>query len=145
MLLSQTSKYAVRAVLHLAQNDGHPWLSRDIARVLDIPEHFLAKIMQNLSKSGLLHSAKGRGGGFRLAKPAGEIQLLEVVRAIDGSHFGEACILGLPECSEENPCPLHNRWSDIKEEILCMLGAKNVVELAETSIPSSRSASTEKR
>lgn len=122
MPFSQACKYCVRAVLYLAQHgSAKPLMTRQIAQALDIPEPFLAKILQQLSKQGFLRSFKGRGGGFMLARPAREIRLLEVVRAVEGSQFGENCVLGLPECTPENPCPLHQEWSKIKEELLEML------------------------
>ena len=130
MLISQACKYGIRAVLYLAQHDPGPLLSRDIAKALTIPEHFLAKILQDLSKAKLLHSSKGRGGGFRLARPARDIKLLEIVQAIDGQHFGEECVLGLPACSGTSPCALHSRWAFIKRDILQMMTAQSIEGLA---------------
>ena len=129
MILSQAAKYGLRAVLYLAQHPTGPVLSRDIAQALEIPVHFLAKILQDLAKNGLLASYKGRGGGFELAWPTDEIWLLEIVKAIDGSQFGEGCVLGLGECIEENHCPLHRRWTEIKGDVLGMLEDKSVKEL----------------
>ena len=130
MLVSQACKYGIRACLYLAQHNNGPLLSREIAHALNIPEHFLAKILQDLSKHRLLHSAKGRGGGFRLARPAGQIKLLEVVEAIDGTDCADECILGLPACSETAPCALHSRWAGIKQEILELLYQQSIEELA---------------
>ncbi|NKB70648.1 MAG: Rrf2 family transcriptional regulator [Candidatus Latescibacteria bacterium] len=121
MLFSQPSKYALRALLHLAQKGPEPHLSREIARALDVPEPFLAKILQNLVRHKLLQSFKGRGGGFKLAKPAKRISLLAVVQAVEGPDFGHNCLLGLPECSETNPCPLHDHWSTHKARLFDML------------------------
>ena len=131
MILSQAAKYGIRAVLYLAQNDPGPLLSRDIATALDIPAPFLARILQDLAKNNLLSSFKGRGGGFKLARPADAIKLLDVVQAIEGRQFGEGCVLGLGECLETNHCPLHYKWTDIKEDILGMMREKSVKELLE--------------
>ncbi len=130
MLLSQACKYAIRAALHLAKHDEELLLSRDIAHTLDIPEHFLAKVLQDLARARLLHSAKGRGGGFKLGRPADDIRLSEIVQAIEGLYFGDGCVLGLPECSDENACPLHSQWSGVKTSILEMLEQKTLGELA---------------
>jgi Rrf2 family protein len=121
MILSQACKYGLRALLYLAQQEETPCLSRDIARQLQIPEHFLAKVLQDLSRNGLLHSFKGRGGGFKLAHPPDQLTLLEIVRAIDGPRFGQGCLLGLPNCGEDNPCPLHSQWAEHKARLLDML------------------------
>ena len=133
MILSQPSKHGLRAVLYLAQHDPEVLLVKDIAEALHIPRYFLAKILQSLSKQGLLLSSKGPGGGFKLARPDGEVTLLDVVRTIEGDSFGEGCVLGLGECSEENQCqcPLHARWAVIKDEILQMLRDKTTMQLLE--------------
>lgn len=126
MLISQGCQYAMRAVLHMAQNEHAPLLSKDIASRLDMPPHFLAKILRDLSKHGLLVSYKGRGGGFRLARPPAEITLAQIVLAVEGEGFVHGCILGLPRCSDESPCLLHHQWSEIRTEILDMLGNRSV-------------------
>ena len=96
---------------------------------LDIPPFFLAKILQDLSRRGLLLSYKGRGGGFTLARPAGNIRLIDVVEAIEGTGFSDECVLGLPDCSDESACAVHAKWKLAKAEILSMLGEKSVKEL----------------
>jgi Rrf2 family transcriptional regulator, iron-sulfur cluster assembly transcription factor len=135
MIISQACKYGLRAMVYLAQHCEEPVLSRDIAKELQIPEHFLAKILQDLSKNKLLLSFKGRGGGFKLARQPQSIKLLEVVEAIDGPQFGQGCLLGLPECRDEAPCPLHYQWSDIKSSILHMLEQTSIQHVLEESIP----------
>lgn len=129
MLLSQACQYGLRAVLYLAMDNTEPVLSKEIATKLHIPPHFLAKILQDLSRRGLLLSFKGRGGGFRLARPADRIKLEDIVLAIEGESFGKKCVLGLAECNEEIPCPVHTQWAPIKEEIWRMLRGKDILQL----------------
>ena len=129
MLLSQSAKYALRAAIFLAENGGGPHLSRDIAEALEVPAQYLAKILQDLARSGLLISAKGRGGGFRLALRPSQIELFQVVRAIEGEHYGEGCALGLPDCSEEAPCALHVAWKRLRGDFLAMLQNTHLSEL----------------
>jgi Rrf2 family transcriptional regulator, iron-sulfur cluster assembly transcription factor len=136
MIISQACKYGLRAMVYLAEHGDNPVLSRDIARELTIPEHFLAKILQDLSRNRLLNSFKGRGGGFRLARPASQLKLIEVIEAIDGPEFGQGCLLGLPECSDETPCPLHYQWSDIKSTILHMLDRTSIQHVVDGTFPS---------
>lgn len=133
MILNQASKYGLRAAIHLARHTDHPQLSRDIAAALNVPAQYLAKILQDLARHGVLTSAKGRGGGFRLAKPAVEVELLSVVRAIEGQHFGEGCVLGLPECSSDDPCPLHEQWGTIRDSLLKMLEQTRLSDLSPSS------------
>lgn len=135
MLLSKGSKYAVRAAIHLARSGERPQLSRDIARTLGIPVQYTAKVLQDLARHGILRSMKGRGGGFQLAQPPDRIDLLMIVRAMEGERFGEGCALGLPQCSAEDPCPLHEQWQHIREAFMDMLGRTRLIDLpaAETS------------
>ena len=113
-------------------------MSRQIAALLKVPEPFLAKILQLLSKRGVLRSFKGRGGGFVLARPPGEIYLGEVVEAVEGSPFGKACILGLAECSAEEPCPLHSQWHRFKEEMLEVMRQQSIEEVMQNAIAKRR-------
>ena len=119
-MLSNTSKYAIRAVIFIAMNEGDNKKIdiKTIARALNIPSPFLAKILQILAKQKLLVSTKGPNGGFALAKDAGQISLYEIVSIIDGSDIFEKCLISLRTCHEEGiPCPVHEHFAPIREEI----------------------------
>lgn len=132
MLLSRACTYGVRAALFLATRiDTRPVLVKDIAQRLGIPFHFLGKIIQEMVKAGILVSYKGRNGGVALARPTDQIKLREVVEAIDGPDLLKGCVLGLPACSGDHPCPLHAQWSGIRGEIEAMLSEKGVAEMME--------------
>ena len=132
MIFSRACEYGIRAVLHLAaQSEDRPILVRDIARALEIPFPFLAKVVQILTKQGLLVSRKGPGGGVVLARPTEELTLLQVVEAIDGLDLTRACVLGIPECSDDEPCPLHEHWGEIREHIVDMLENQNIFQTME--------------
>ena len=138
MLLSKGSKYALRAAIHLAQHMGEPQLSRDIAQALGIPAQYLAKVLQDLARHGILRSMKGRGGGFQLALPPERLDLMTIVRAMEGEHFGEGCALGLPQCSAEDPCPLHDQWEHIRAGFMGMLERTRLVDLPSADSPGQR-------
>jgi len=130
MPFSQATKYCIRAVLYLAEHSGgKPLMSRQIAQALRVPEPFLAKILQQLSKRGVLRSFRGRGGGFVLARPAREVNLAEVVETMEGPNFGVGCVLGLAQCSAENPCPLHDQWSRFMAEMREVLSRQSIEEV----------------
>ena len=129
MMLSQASKYALRATIYLAERPKGNHLSREVAAGLAVPAQYLAKILQDLVRAGLLTSAKGRGGGFRLALSPERISLLEVVRAIEGERFAQGCVLGLPTCSDEAPCALHSVWKQARTEFLQALESTFLVDL----------------
>ncbi len=92
-MLSRTVKYALRTLAHLSQSgqDG-PLLRTELADKVGAPSHYLAKILVTLSKSGFLTAARGTGGGYRLARPAAEITMLEIVELFDGSQVEGSCL-----------------------------------------------------
>ncbi len=138
MILSQACQYGLQATIYLAVQDEVPVLSKDIATQLGIPPHFLAKILQGLSKRGLLLSFKGRGGGFKLSRDSNAITLMDVVLAIEGEGFGTRCLLGLAECSEEVPCPIHSQWKVVKAATFRILGEQSVKDLVDGASRASR-------
>ena len=103
---------------------------KELSKKLDIPYHFLGKIMQDLAYKGLLISQKGPSGGFALAMPAKDITFFHIVEAIDGLAFSKSCVLGFSECSGKNPCAVHERWASLREGIYTMLISKNIGQLA---------------
>jgi Rrf2 family iron-sulfur cluster assembly transcriptional regulator len=137
IIFSRQCEYALQAVLFLALNsDGKMISIRDLTKRLDIPYHFVAKILQDLTRKGLLTSHKGPSGGFSLSMPAKEITLLDIVNAIDGPGFLNNCVFGFPDCSGDKPCAAHDQWAKIRESIRKMLATKNILEMAgETKKP----------
>jgi Rrf2 family protein len=89
----------------------------EMATNLSIPQPYLSKVLQQLSKSGIISSAKGRGGGFFLSKDNMNRPLIDVVICIEGHNVFNKCILGLAECSDENPCLLHHHFKSFKTSI----------------------------
>ncbi len=130
VLFSRQCEYALQAVMYLALKPDREMTSvRELAKKIDIPYHFLAKILQDLRYKGLLVSQKGPTGGFALAKSAKEITLFDIIEAIDGAGFATNCVLGFPECSGKNPCALHEKWGEVREDIRAILVNKNVAQM----------------
>jgi Rrf2 family transcriptional regulator, iron-sulfur cluster assembly transcription factor len=131
VLFSRQCEYALQAVLFLAlKADGERTSIRELTKKIQIPYHFLAKILQDLTYKGLLVSQKGPTGGFALAKSAKEITLFDIVEAIDGSGFMQNCVLGFPECSGKSPCAVHEKWGAMREELRVTLVSKNIGQMA---------------
>jgi Rrf2 family transcriptional regulator, iron-sulfur cluster assembly transcription factor len=131
MLFSRSTEYAIRAMTCLArQGPGKLTGAREIAGVEKIPMPFLWKILHLLTKRKLVRSFKGIHGGYELACRANEIPLNTIVTATDGAQFRESCVLGLPECDNENPCPLHDQWKGIRGEMTRMLDETSLADLA---------------
>ncbi|MCC5942797.1 MAG: Rrf2 family transcriptional regulator [Balneolaceae bacterium] len=131
MLLSNTCIYGLRASVLLASKEGDKFVTiRELSDELHISFHFLTKVLQQLTKSELLQSYKGPNGGVKLARPASQITFMDVVISIDGENIIKECALGLPGCGELKPCPLHDQWSAMKENILRMMRDVSLKQLA---------------
>lgn len=111
---------AVFFIAHRTAGGGRVGI-KEIAAGIDSPEHFLAKILQDLSRRGIVQSAKGPTGGFYMDQQALKRPLSQVVEAIDGNGIFTGCGLGLQYCSEVNPCPIHHEFKTIRDQIHKML------------------------
>jgi Rrf2 family protein len=119
-VLSAASIYAIRAALFVAVADLEPeaYLStRRIAESLEVPFPFLTKALQGLTRSGILVSQRGAGGGVALGRPSSRITVFEIIASVGGDHVFDECVLGLPFCSAEVPCALHGQWTVQREEL----------------------------
>jgi len=132
MFLSRSCEYAIQAVLCVAQQQGSDFVPiRKIAEQTELSYHFLGKILQTLTKKGLLKSYKGPHGGIILARSADEIKLIEIVDAVDGLDFYNRCLIGLPNCGKDQPCRVHPQWGKIREEIFRMFDNTTIAMLIE--------------
>lgn len=129
-MFSQTCKYAIRALFLIAHHSaGGKYVGiKEVVAGLDAPQHFIAKILQDLSKKGFLTSAKGPNGGFLVNETQQKISLLEIVFAIDGDKIITSCCLGLKDCSEKNPCPVHDEYKVIRKKLSTMLSSTKVAD-----------------
>ena len=109
-----------------AKPEGTPTSIRELTQALDIPYHFLGKILQRLTHKGLLTSKKGSSGGFALAHRADDLKLVALIEAIDQTDLQSDCVLGFAVCSSTNPCGLHHRWEPIRLKISEMLSHESV-------------------
>src|SRR5437764_14872193 len=131
MIYSRSAEYAIRAFVHLAQvPEGKFAMVKNIAQEEHIPAHFLAKILQQLARKGLLRSSKGPTGGFALKVDPAEIRLLDIVEALDGLAAYEQCASGLSECNDEMPCSMHDSWVILRSRIMEYLGRNTIADLA---------------
>ena len=122
-MFSKTCEYAMRAMIFIAQNaiNGSKVGVKAIANGIASPEHFIAKILQELGKKNMVQSSKGPNGGFYLDDESAKTSLAAIVRVMDGDKFFTGCGLGLKQCSESNPCPIHNQFKKIRQDTLTML------------------------
>jgi len=131
MIYSRAAQHAIRALTYLATIPAGIHVPvREIAGAAGVPLPFLSKIMQSLTRRGLITSQKGPGGGVALGRRASQITLEEIVIAIDGSEFTTGCVLGLPKCGDESPCPAHDAWKVLRETLRRQLHRLTLGELA---------------
>ena len=129
--LTRGGEYAVRAMTYLARfPDGHVASLRDIGRAQDIPESFLAKILQSLVHAGLAVSQRGAHGGFALARPAGQITMRDVIEAVDGPISVNLCTLDPEDCQRSGDCEVHKAWLRAQEQLMDVLGGVTLQSLA---------------
>ncbi|MBI1387001.1 MAG: Rrf2 family transcriptional regulator [bacterium] len=115
--MSQTAGYAIMA-LSCLDPIGEQWVQeKDIAERTGITRPYLSKLLYNLGQSGLIQSKRGYKGGLALARPAGEISMLDVADAVDGVEWRSRCMMGLPVCGGGNPCPMHEFWLKQRSKI----------------------------
>lgn len=132
-MLSNTSKYAIRATIYLAlhaRTDTKVGIKK-IAGDLSIPSPFLAKILQVLVKRKVLSSTKGPNGGFSLVKDARKISLYEIVTIIDGNDIFHQCLISMRTCNENNvPCPVHQQYDPIRNDMMRLFKEQTIEDLA---------------
>ena len=120
-MFTQTAEYALRAIVWLAQHDGHPQTRQQIAEATQTPGDYLAKVMRSLARAGLVRAGRGLHGGFTLARPAIAISLLDVVSVVDPIQRIRSCPLGL-ELHRDQLCPVHAKLDGalaVVEKSLC--------------------------
>jgi Rrf2 family iron-sulfur cluster assembly transcriptional regulator len=131
MIYSRSTEYAIRAFVNLAQvPEGKYAMVRQIAEQEGIPAHFLAKILQQLARKGMLRSSKGPTGGFCLRTPAKDVNLVQLVEALDGLTDYQKCVSGLAECTDDAPCGMHDSWKALRSRIMDYLEKTTIADLA---------------
>ncbi len=128
MFFSKPTEYAIRAMVYLSihVSEEKKLGIKQIATNLDFPEHYLGKVLQDLAKKQIVKSAKGPHGGFYVDEKGRDISLLDLIDAIEGLQFFSTCGLGLHECNEERPCPIHKDYQIVKGNFYKILSEKTI-------------------
>jgi len=131
MLYRRSGQLALQTTLLLAlEPDGGSRRIRVLADELGVASTYLAKVVQNLTRVGLLRALRGPGGGVQLARPAREIYPWEVLAAVEPAGEFTRCLLGARPCNGDTPCPLHGVWAPARDKIREILQTKNLREFA---------------
>ncbi|WP_445735356.1 RrF2 family transcriptional regulator [Mariniflexile sp.] len=132
-MFSKACEYGIKAAIFIAINsyENKRVSPKAIAKEINSPEAFTAKILQDLVRHNIVYSIKGAHGGFELDKNTiGSIKLSQIVKAIDGDKIYNGCGLGLEICDENHPCPVHDKFKIVRDELKHMLENTNLEELA---------------
>jgi len=116
-MISRTSGYAIEALLVIARRDGRMTRATQLAKELAIPGNYLSKILNALTHAHILESERGPAGGFRLARPAAEISILDAVNVFEDTGSVRRCMLGRGRCGDDDACPLHAQWKAVSSPV----------------------------
>jgi Rrf2 family protein len=135
VFFSKKCEYGLQAILFMAtQGEDCVCPAEEISKKLNIPKEFISKILQSLTESEIIESKKGKSGGFKLAKHPKKIKLIDIVDAIDGLESFNSCVLGFPNCSPENPCPVHDQWGELRTKAYDMLSSETIDKFKEKTL-----------
>ncbi|MEZ5071524.1 MAG: Rrf2 family transcriptional regulator [Bacteroidales bacterium] len=132
-MLSKSTEYAIRALVFIQLQN---WTGRrpgvaEVAREIDAPAAFTAKILHILTTQRLLLSMKGRGGGFFFPGMESDLSIHRVILVMEGDHLFTQCGIGLRGCSDANPCPVHEHYGVIREQLLDMATRESIRTMAD--------------
>ena len=130
MMISTRGRYALRVMIELARQEGYVAL-KDVARRQDISEKYLEAIMKKLVGKGLVSGVRGKGGGYRLAKPAEECTVGEILRPLEGSLAPVSCVDGSDCCARSGCCVTMEVWRDIQEAVSGVVDHITLQDLAD--------------
>lgn len=135
VIFSKTCELGLQAVLFLSiKKEKRIFTAGEVSKELKVPKEYVSKVMQILTESGIIGSKKGKNGGFYLAKSPSSIKLIDIVEAIDGLEIFNNCVLGFPGCSNDNPCPVHEKWGKLRDDAYKMLSNETLEQLKEKTL-----------
>jgi len=130
MIFSAPVQYAIRAMTFLGEQEAGKLSSiREISRAAGIPMPYLAKIINRLARRRLVTAKRGPAGGVMLGRPASRITIEEIVEAMGGLPGARECILGIAECGDDVPCPLHESWKSVRQTLIRKMHEETVRDL----------------
>ncbi len=131
MRLTRATEYAFRSMRYLASQKEERWYSiQEIAEAENMPIQFLAKVMQHLTQAGLVHSACGKTGGYRLGKPAAQIMMADVLLAMEGPLNVNSCLMYPAECKFFDICKCHGVWEELQAAMMKVLQSHTIADVS---------------
>lgn len=129
MRLSKTTEYAIRVMVYLANHMDQRYSVNELHKTLNIPYKYLGRLMNRLSAANLVEVLQGKQGGYRIIQNLANIYLYQIVGVVEGLDDYQRCLLGFEDCSEVNPCSLHQFWGEERERIKDMLYNTTLADL----------------
>lgn len=119
-MISKSCKYAIRAAVFIASQakDGVKLGVKNIAAEIEAPQAFTGKILQTLNRNKIVTSLKGPYGGFFCQPFQLSIPLIDIVHAMDGPAVFQECVMGLHNCTDDHPCPMHHKYAETRDQLL---------------------------
>lgn len=132
-MFNKETEYALRGLVYIKLQNlkGRRPGTAEVSKEIEAPPFYTAKILQRLVRVGFLKSLKGKGGGFFFDADKPDLQLIDLIAAIEGDRSYSGCGFGLKHCDSANPCPLHEKYTSIRESINRLISEETVQSLAE--------------
>lgn len=132
-MFSKATEYALRATIFIAEKGtiNNKLSIEEISKAIDSPRPFTAKILQLLAKGNVISSAKGPSGGFYITPQSMKLPAIAILEAMEKENRLNKCILGLHNCSETNPCPMHSEFKTIRTQLNNLFQKKTIQNLAD--------------
>ena len=134
MNFSKTTQYALRVMTFMAKEEQNLHVSNELYAKLQIPPHYLRSLLKDLSKSGLLTSTKGKGGGFRLGRSIDDIYLSDIVLITEHAEILSICMFGYENCELIEKCVMHDIWAASKINIITVLATMSLRQIVEKGL-----------
>lgn len=133
-MFSNSVKYAIKAVLYLAlySSESRKIMAKEISTEIDVPNAYMAKLLQSMVHEEIISSSRGPKGGFYLSEANRKTPLIRVIEVFEGEDQFKACVLGLKHCDEARPCPLHEKISPYRWSLLTALEFNSIEDFADS-------------
>ena len=129
MNLSKTTSYSLNVLSYMAQNRDAICSANFLFEKLNIPHQYLRQLLTKLSKSGFIHSTRGRNGGFVFSKDISKIFIADIIDSVEGLESFNKCILGFTNCPFNTKCSMHDFWEKTRSDIINELKTKSLADL----------------
>ncbi len=136
-MLSKSCQHGIKAMICITKNaqESKRVSIGEVSSKINVPEAFTSKILQRLVKAGMLKSKKGVNGGFYIEnRLLDKLTLWHIVNELDGANLKYGCVLGLDDCSNQHPCPVHNEYKSIRQNLITFFENTYLTDLTENMV-----------